>query len=395
MPICCTLSARSRAPARGRAFCRTAFCSGAMQRERFRRNLVRKGYIEGIIGLPANIFYGTGIPACIIVINKQDAHARKGIFMIDASQGFMKDGPKNRLRAQDIHKIVDTFTRRLDIPGYSRMVSSGGDREERVQPQPAALHRQPAGGGHPGHRRPPAAAAFRRGMWRRLEHYWAVCPNLKAALFQETRPGYFALAVDKEAIKPTIFEHPEFVAFTAGMNAHFQRVERTQRCHAQSPASRLSPQRNDLRICPDDLLDHYADMPLIDKYDVYQHLMDYWEKSMQDDCYLIAADGWKAETYRVIEKDKKGKEKDKGWTCDLVPKALIVARYFAQEQAAIDQLAAELDSITARMAELEEEHGGEDGAFSELDKVNKANVTARLKEIKGDREAKGRSRRAE
>ena len=70
--------------------------------------------------------------------------------------------------------------------------------------------------------------------------------------------------------------------------------------------------------------------------------MDYWAETMQDDCYLIAADGWKAETYRVIEKDKKGKEKDKGWTCDLIPKALIVARYFAAEQAAIDQLAADL-----------------------------------------------------
>ena len=138
----------------------------------------------------------------------------------------------------------------------------------------------------------------------------------------------------------------------------------------------------------EDLLAHYADKPLIDPYDIYQHLMDYWAETMQDDCYLIAADGWKAETYRVIEKDKKGKEKDKGWTCDLIPKPLIVARYFAKEQAAIDQLAAELEAVTAKLAELEEEHGGEEGAFAELDKVNKANVAARLKEIKGDKEAK-------
>ncbi len=89
-----------------------------------------------------------------------------------------------------------------------------------------------------------------------------------------------------------------------------------------------------------------------------------------------------------FEKDKKGKEKDKGWTCDLMPKALIVARYYAKEQAAIEKLAAELESVTARLAELEEEHGDEDGAFSELDKVNKASVTARLKEIEGDKEAK-------
>ena len=80
-----------------------------------RRNLVRKGYIEGIIGLPANLFYGTGIPACIVVVDKQDANTRKGLFMIDASKGFMKDGPKNRLRAQDLHKIVDVFNRRLEV----------------------------------------------------------------------------------------------------------------------------------------------------------------------------------------------------------------------------------------------------------------------------------------
>jgi type I restriction enzyme M protein len=109
---------------------------------------------------------------------------------------------------------------------------------------------------------------------------------------------------------------------------------------------------------------------------------------MQDDCYLIAADGWKAETTRVLVKNNKGKEVDKGWTCDLVPKALIVARYFAAEQEAISKLEVELESITAQMAELEEEHGGEEGAFSELDKVNKANVTARLKEIQGDTDAK-------
>ena len=135
------------------------------------------------------------------------------------------------------------------------------------------------------------------------------------------------------------------------------------------------------------LLAHYAGKPLINHYDVYQHLMDYWAETMQDDCYIIVVDGWKAETTRIIEKDKKGREKDKGWTCDLVPKSLIVARYFAKEQAALDQLAAELESVTARLAELEEEHGGEDGAFSELEKVNKGNVTVRLKEIKGDREA--------
>jgi len=87
-----------------------------------RSNLVRSGYLKGVIGLPANLFYGTGIPACILVLDKENATARKGIFMIDASKGFRKDGPKNRLREQDIHRIVDTFARQVEIPGYARMV---------------------------------------------------------------------------------------------------------------------------------------------------------------------------------------------------------------------------------------------------------------------------------
>jgi type I restriction enzyme M protein len=215
-----------------------------------------------------------------------------------------------------------------------------------------------------------------------LQRYWTVCPTLRQVLFKANRPGYLDLAVDKAAIKTTIYEHPEFASFIARMNAVFaewrQKSAGTLRrleagCHPKEVIAALA----------DDVLAHYAGKPLIDPYDVYQHLMDYWAETMQDDCYLIAADGWKAETSRIIEKDKKGKEKDKGWACDLLPKALIVARYFSKEQEAIDQLAVELESVTAQMTELEEEHSGEEGAFSEFDKVNKGNVIARLKEIKG------------
>lgn len=351
-----------------------------------RRSLVRRGYIKGIIGLPANLFYGTGIPACIVVIDKEEAQNRKGIFMIDASAGFMKDGPKNRLRAQDIHKIVDVFTRQVEIPKYSRMVSFEEiEKNEFNLNLPRYIDSQQAEDlqdieGHL-HGGIPCADVDA------LKRYWDVCPQLQQALFKEKRPGYLDLAVDKTAIKSTIYEHPEFAAFIAGMNAHFaawsSKTSAMLRqlqpgCHPKEIIAELS----------EDLLAHYAGKPLINQYDVYQHLMDFWEETMQDDCYLIADEGWKAKTSRIIEKDKKGKEKDKGWTCDLVPKPLIVARFFSKEQEAIDKLASELESITASMTELEEENGGEEGAFSELDKVNKANVSSRLKEIKGDREAK-------
>ncbi|MGD9851202.1 MAG: type I restriction-modification system subunit M [Nitrospirales bacterium] len=344
-----------------------------------RKNLIRKGYIKGIIGLPANLFFGTGIPACIIVVDKQDAHARKGIFMIDASAGFMKDGPKNRLRSQDIHKIVDVFNKRLEVPKYARMVSFEEieknefnlnlpryiDSQEPEDLQDIAGHLK---GGIPS------------ADVDALKRYWSVCPQLRQSLFKENRPGYLDLLVDKSAIKPAIYQHPEFATFVAGMNTHFaawrKKSAKTLKelqagCHPKEVIVALS----------EDLLAHYTGKPLINHYDVYQHLMDYWADTMQDDCYLIATDGWKAETTRVIEIDKKGKGKDKGWTCDLVPKALIVARYFAKEQKAIDQLTADLESVTAQITELEEEHGGEERAFSEMDKVNKANVTTRLKEV--------------
>jgi type I restriction enzyme M protein len=350
-----------------------------------RRNLVRKGYIKGIIGLPANLFYGTGIPACIIVIDKEEATARKGIFMIDASAGFIKDGPKNRLRAQDIHKVVDVFTRRQDEPRYARMVSIEEieknefnlnlpryiDSQTPEDIQDIAGHLQ---GGIP-------AADVDA-----LSSYWTVCPEVRAALFKDNRPDYLDLAVETSAIKTAIFEHPEFAAFISGMNDHFTEWRDKSATTLKALEEGCHPKEIIIQLS-DDLLAHYADKPLIDPYDIYQHLMDYWEETMQDDCYLIAADGWKTDTYRIIETDKKGKEKDKGWTCDLVPKFLIVIRFYADEQVTIDQLSADLEGVAAELAELEEEHGGEDGAFTELDKVNKANVTARLKEIKGDKEA--------
>ena len=127
-----------------------------------RRNLVRKGYIKGIIGLPANLFYGTGIPACIVVIDKQDAHTRKGIFMIDASAGLHEGRPQEPParpgHPQDRGCLQQAARGSEILPHGQRR----GDREERVQPQSSALYRQPEGRGPAGYRGPSARAAFRR-----------------------------------------------------------------------------------------------------------------------------------------------------------------------------------------------------------------------------------------
>ncbi len=351
-----------------------------------RENLVRKGYIKGLIGLPANLFYGTGIPACIIVLDKENAHNRKGIFMVDASSGFLKDGNKNRLRDMDLHKIVDVFNKRMEVPKYSRMVSV-----EEIEKNGFNLNLPRYIDSQQAEDLQDINAHLQGGIPERdidaLHSYWTVCPQLMASLFVANRPGYLDLTVSKDAIKTTIYGHTEFVTFIDSMTslyAHWrQRSSTTLKalqvdCHPKAVIKALA----------EDLLSHYAGKPLIDAYDVYQHLMDYWAAIMQDDCYLIAADGWKAETTRVLVKNAKGKEVDRGWTCELIPKPLVVARYFAKEQAAVSELEACIEALTAEMTELEEEHGGADGLFAELDKVNKVNVTARLNETKGDAEAK-------
>ena len=337
-----------------------------------RRNIIRRGYIKGIIGLPANLFYGTGIPACIIVLGKENAAARMGLFMIDASKGFVKDGNKNRLRHQDIHKIVDVFNKQLEIPKFSRRVGVAEieandynlniprylDSSEAEDLQDIAAHLK---GGIPN--------ADIEG----LSAYWQVFPTLQTQLFERgTRAGYNQMKVAAAFVKPTIFMHPEFVAYTQAVSELFQqwRANNISRLKGISQDTHPKPL---IELLSEDLLQTFSSVQLIDKYDVYQHLMSYWSVIMQDDAYLIAADGWEA-----------GSDARNG----LIPPSLIIARYFAAERDAIKQLEARRDAITRQMEELDEEHGGEEGLLSDAKndkgKLTKVSVGARLKDIKHD-----------
>ncbi len=360
-----------------------------------RKNLIRRNLIKAIIGLPANLFYGTGIPACVVLIDKENAAARRGIFMIDASRGFMKDGPKNRLREMDVHRIVDLFRRGADVPKYARMVSRDEiEKNDFNLNLPRYIDSQPPEDRQDieGHRKGgiPARDVDALGS------YWTVCPTLKDALFKPNRPGYFDLAVEPVDIRATIHGNPDFRAFTDDLSQHFAAWASQATIKLKALDKGLHPKALIAELS-EGLLEHYRGLPLINAYDVYQHLMDYWFETMQDDAYLIAEAGWKAETYRVTEtkKSKDGKEKvvDKGWACDLVPKSLIVARYFAKEAAEITRLEADMDRTSAELTALEEEHGHDEGLFSELVedgeiKATGAGVKARLKEIKGDKSAK-------
>ncbi len=350
-----------------------------------RKNLIQRGLIQGIIGLPANLFYGTGIPACILVIDKRDAGSREGIFLVDASKGFIKDGPKNRLRERDIHKIVDVFTRQLELPGYSRFVPN-----EELKGHDYNLNLPRYIDSSEAEDLQDIEAHLRGGIPERdidaLEAYWQVCPQLRQALFRPLRPGYLELAVPPAELKATITAHPQFAGFLKGMAEHFE----AWRQQAASQLLALEPgchPKAVIQELSEGLLAHYQDQPLIDAYAVYQLLLDQWAESMQDDVYAISADGWRAEPYRVLEAGKNGKTKDKGWACDLVPKELLVRQLFAGDLELIEALRSQLEEASSRLAELEEEHGGDEGAFSELDKITKAAVNARIKEIRKDPEA--------
>lgn len=333
-----------------------------------RKNIIRNGYIKGIIGLPANLFYGTGIPACIIVIDKENAKARKGIFMIDASKGFVKDGNKNRLREQDVHKIVDAFNNKLEIPKYSRMVSIEEieqneynlnipryiDNQEEEDLQDIEAH---------------LLGDIPNYDIDKLQKYWDVYPNLRNTLFSKSdREGYSRLNVSKDDIKTTIFNHKEFINYTSEISLIINSWIEKHEGMLKDINIGSDPKAIIYEIS-EDILKSFEGRILIDKYDIYQYLMSYWLETMKDDVYMIVENGWIA--------DK-----------DLIPEELIINRYFIKEKEMIEKLELEKDEFTRKKEEFEEEHSGEDGVLEEL-KNDKGNITKgslkdRIKEIKND-----------
>ena len=366
-----------------------------------RRNLILRGLVKGIIGLPANLFYGTGIPACILILDKENAHARRGIFMIDASGGFLKDGNKNRLRAQDIHRIVDVFNRQTEVPRYSRMVpvaeiaDPANDCNLNIpryidSSEPEDLHDLEAHlqGGIPD------------SDLDALDPYWAVFPSLRRALFAGNgRPGYSEARVETPQLNAAILGNREFKSYGARVAGIFEAWRETHEPVLKGLETGSNP-KEVIRSLSEDLLERFAGLPLLDPYDVYQRLMDYWDEVMQDDVYLVAADGWTeaARPRGIIEdREKKIKEtpdltiKRRKYKMDLVPPELVVARYFADEQASVEALRVGQEIAARELEEFVEENTGEEGlledAVNDKGKVTRASVTERLKAIQCDEES--------
>ncbi|MDO3175900.1 type I restriction-modification system subunit M [Mycobacteroides abscessus] len=363
-----------------------------------RKQLLKRGYIKGVIGLPPNLFYGTGIPACIVVIDKENAAGRTGVFMLDASKGFMKDGPKNRLRSQDLHKVVDVFTKQSDIERYSRMVPMkeivdpkndynlnipryiDSSEPEDIQDLHAHLH-----GGIPD-----------RDL-DALDGYWQAFPSLRSTLFTANRAGYSDLAIDVADIQQTVLDSAKFKKFAARVNTEVEEWFSAHRSRLAKIDENTKPVEL-IHEISEDLLARFKPLPLLDEYDIYEQLMMYWHSVMHDDVFLVMNDGWleAAKPRKTIEdKDRKlneapdlivgfGRSAVK-YKMDLIPPSVMVAAYFAEYQTHIDELVTAAEDATRAVEEYVDEHAVEEGLLAEAmddDKISKALVTARLKDAK-------------
>ena len=343
-----------------------------------RQSLIDKGLIKGIIGLPANLFYGTGIPACIIIIDKENADERDGIFMIDASHDYIKDGNKNRLRERDVYKITTVFNQRLELPKYSRFVPNSEIKEKntynlnisRYIDSGVAEDLQSIDG-HLNGGIPTADVES-------LSRYWETFPNLRGKLFKGYREGFEELTVEKDEVRDTIFGDAEFSAYADKVEAAFEKWKAGVDGKLRIITAAMKPKLLITEIA-EEILTDFEPITLVNEYDAYEVLLSYWNETMSDDAYLLVQDGYKA--IRDIEvfmktstkKKKDGtevkQEKETGWDGKLVPKALIIEMFFAAEQKAIDDMAA---VIVAAQAELDEmvENAEEDSVINDVLKDN-------------------------
>ena len=355
--------------------------------------VVEKRYIKGIIGLPANLFFGTGIPACIIIIEKSEAAGRKGVFMIDAKSGYIKDGAKNRLREQDIRRIVDVWQSQRDVPHFARFVPmeeierndynlnipryvSAPDTEI-LQDIDAHLY-----GGLPKH------------DIDQLATYWDVCPSLRSDLFSEhpTRKGYYSLNCEQDTIRNTVSANADFQKQSEVFRRSFADWCNKHRDELNSLVQGFAP-KTLIEQLGNSLLDIFgADKSLVDAYDVYDCLMNYWGETMQDDCYMISSGGWTVQLYTSQPASKKNDDKKKkekkaatpeDIVCDLLPVPIVVDEYFADKRNLIIAAEELLSQNEAQLAELIEEQ-----AENYLDednfpdgKMTDANIKKRIKTL--------------
>ncbi len=320
-----------------------------------RKDLIKSKVIRGIIGMPSNIFFGTGIPASIIIIDKKDWNNNKGIFFIDAKDGYKKDGNKNRLREQDIRRIVDTWNAMEDVPHYARFVEwdeiEANDYNLNIPRYIAPRDNEV---------RQDIEAHLKGGIPRynveQMQAYWEICHSLKDKLFAPIDDNFYSLVPKKEDIGSVVLAdesfREQFSLFTECIDRWIDAVKPEMLAIGlDSNPKELIARWADL------LLDEVRnDRSLVPSYDVYDHLMNYWAETMQDDCYMISNDGWQLPEVKPAKKNGIYTS----IVCDLLPVNVILDEFFATETDEIAKVQATVDDIAQQMETIEEELAEDD-----------------------------------
>ncbi|MGL2475504.1 type I restriction-modification system subunit M [Helicobacter pylori] len=356
-----------------------------------RKNLLLKGYIKGVIGLAPNLFYGTSIPACVIILDKENAHARKGVFMIDASKDFKKDGNKNRLREQDVQKMIDTFNAYKEIPYYSKMVSleeiSANDYNLNIPRYIAAKQESEKDlfaliNSH-------KASYLPKNEIKAYDPYFQVFKELKNTLFKKSdKEGYYALKTECENIKELITQSSEYQTFHASVLNAFESLNLFTTFNDLEPG--FNPKTLIESVCQK-VLKEFEKVGTLDKYGVYQLFKDYYNEVLQDDWFLLSFNGFRsAKELRKLnplkDKNKKANYLEEPdfiiqktyYKSDLIPKNLIKQRFFEKEAKELEELENALNEKEALLDEFIEEHSNEEGLFDGL-KINESVLKKELK----------------
>ncbi len=342
--------------------------------EVIRKRLISERVIQGIIGLPANIFFGTGIPASIIILdNHRNAN---GIFFIDASKGFIKDGNKNRLREQDIRKIVDTYRNRLDIPHYSRFVSF--DEIERNEfnlniPRYIEAANTDETQNLDGHLNGGISNEEIDALCN-----WSAFDGLRTKLFHPLREGFCTLAIPSDEVFAFILENERVKAVRSDVLALFKKWKDETRKDLLNPGKNAKALVEKLAFT---MRDRFAASTIVDKYDAFGLFMDYAIETLQDDLYLVCADGWAAgREIEATKTNKKGQMTE--WEGLLIPKLLIEKEYYPQDLANVAErlsMAEEAESEFDRF--IEECADGDVDLLDEIRDDEKFKSDAEIKKV--------------
>lgn len=351
--------------------------------ETIRTNLVDKNNIETIIGLPANMFFGTGIPTIIMVLKKKRDIG--DILIVDASKGFAKDGNKNRLRAKDVRKIVDTVLGRKTIPGFSRLVSKA-EVEANGYNLNIPRYVDSSDKGETWDLFSIMEGGIPKKELEDFEAIWQTFPSLKSELFKDSGTPY--MIPKSDSIKETVLNNAEVIRFLQNYSASLADIPAYLERALIDGYRDVAVAKHE-RLIAEKLREKLSSESLVDYYDAYQVLDDEWTV-ISLDLEIMQEHGFEAvrkvDPYYVQKKDPKTKElveKQEGYVGRILPIDLVQSVFFADEKKEIEGLSSELECCVSEKDELLESIDPNDKAdLLDNEEIDKKKLQAKIKEIK-------------